>query len=214
MMTGGSRLMRWYFRDGASCWRSPDAAQRVSGAPLFPGPSYVTERYRAPERVRDIRYLPRIKDKTGDDEHSRHRQHLRERFRGRPFTGFLHAVLPRLGHDSSLRGCANGDQYFTRNTPRRVFAGLSPHSCEYRQCQARTAMRRHFGSRAAGSWARDGNLKAIFGRHTGSRVAAGRCSAIAGSLLFRMELSVRQNKSRKPKVNYGPHRLLRYFEIE
>src|ERR1700722_4257671 len=49
---------------------------------------------------------------------------------------------------------------FTRNTPRRVFAGLSPHSGEYRQSQGRTAMRRHFGSRAAGLCARDGILHA------------------------------------------------------
>jgi hypothetical protein len=182
--------MRWYFRGDALRWRSPEAAQRVSGAPPIGGPSHVAERYCVPDRVRDMRCSPRIKDQAGDDEHSRHRQHLRERFRGRPFTGFLHTVLPRLGHDSSLRENANGDQYFTRNTPRRVFAGLSPHSREYRRCQARTAMRRHFGSRAAGSWARDGNLKAIFGRHAGSQIAAGRCSAIAGSLLFRMELTV------------------------
>jgi hypothetical protein len=155
MLRGGIPRMR----------RSARAVRRQSG-----GPSNVTERHCAPERARNMRCLPRIKDQAGDDEHSRHRQHLRERFRGRPFTGFLHAVLPRPGHDSSLRENANGDQFFTRNTPRRVFAGLSPHSCEYRPCQARTSMRRHFGSRAAGSWARDGNLKAIFGRGAGSRM--------------------------------------------
>ena len=47
--------------------------------------------------------LPPVKDNAGDDEHCRHRQHLRKRFRGRPLGGFLHAVLPRPGRDSSLR---------------------------------------------------------------------------------------------------------------
>src|SRR6266849_4882205 len=46
---------------------------------------------------------PPVKDNAGDDEHCRHRQHLRKRFRGRPLGGFLHAVLPRPGRDSSLR---------------------------------------------------------------------------------------------------------------
>ena len=36
---------------------------------------------------------------AGDDEHRRHRQHLRERFRGCPFGGFLHAYLPRPGRE-------------------------------------------------------------------------------------------------------------------
>jgi len=44
-----------------------------------------------------------VKHDAGDDEHRRHRQHLRKRFRGRPFGGFLHVQLPRLGRDSSLR---------------------------------------------------------------------------------------------------------------
>jgi hypothetical protein len=136
----GSRLMRWYCRDDASGWRSPDAAQRASGALLIRGPSRITkngpgsaERYCAPHRVRDKILSSRIKDKAGDDEHSRHRQRLRERFRGCLFSGFLHSVLPRLGHSSSLRENANDVRNFTRNTPRRVFAGLSPHSGEYRR---------------------------------------------------------------------------------
>jgi hypothetical protein len=44
---------------------------------------------------------------------------------------------------------------------------------------------------AAGSWARDGNLKAIFGRDTGSRAAASGCSGNAGWLVFRMKLAVK-----------------------
>src|ERR1700712_4359712 len=47
--------------------------------------------------------LPYVEDDTGDDEHCRHRQRLRERFRGCPFGGFLHVQLPRLGHDLSSR---------------------------------------------------------------------------------------------------------------
>jgi hypothetical protein len=165
--------MRFHFRGAALPWPSPKAAQRASGAPPIGSSSDETERYCVPGRVPDMRCSPRIEDKAGDDEHCRHRQHLRERFRGRPFTGFLHAVPPRPGRDSSLRENANGDQYFTRNTPRRVFAGLSPHSREYRRSQARTSMRRHFDSRAAALCAPDENLKAIFRSDAGSRAAAG-----------------------------------------
>ena len=74
------------------------------------------------------RSSPPVEHKTGDDEHCRHRQHLRECFRGRPLCGFLHAVLPRPGRDSSLRERANDGWNSTRNTPRRVFALTSPHS--------------------------------------------------------------------------------------
>src|ERR1700688_1487662 len=74
---------------------------------------------------------PPVEYKTGDDEHCRHRQHLRERFRGRPFGGFLHADLPRLGHWTwaldlgTTHRCAKSacdGRFLTRNTPRRVFA--------------------------------------------------------------------------------------------
>jgi hypothetical protein len=61
-----------------------------------------------------------VEHDAGDDEHRRHRQHLRERFRGRPFGGFLHVYLPRLGRDSSLRAKARTTiGSVTRNTPRR-----------------------------------------------------------------------------------------------
>ena len=142
-------------------------------------------------QVLSERSSSRIKDKAGDDEHGRHRQHLRKRFRGRLFGGFLHAVLPRSGHDSSLRGSANDVRNFTRNTPRRVFAGLSPHSREYRPSQGRTAMRRHFGSHAAGLCAADGILKAISGRDAWiARRRGGRCSGVAGWIVFRIEPAI------------------------
>ena len=97
-------------------------------------------------------FSPPIEHKTGDDEHCRHRQRLRERFRGRPFGGFLHAVLPRPGHDSSPRESAcDGQIFFTRNTPRRVFALIESPLSEYRPCQGRTVMRRHFDSRVTRS---------------------------------------------------------------
>src|SRR5712672_2246307 len=41
--------------------------------------------------------LAPVEDNAGDDEHRRHRQHLRKRLRGRPFGGFLHAFS--LAHD-------------------------------------------------------------------------------------------------------------------
>ena len=144
-----------------------------------------------------MRSSSRIKDKAGDDEHGRHRQQLRKRFRGRLFGGFLHTVLPRPGHSSSLRGSANDVRNFTRNTPRRVFAGLSPHSREYRQLHGRSAMRRHLGSRAAGLCAADGILKAISGRDAGSRTPASGCSGIVGWILFAMEPALQSNEFRK-----------------
>ena len=195
--------MRWYFKGDASGWRSPDAAQRASGALLIRGPSCLTrscliangpgsaERHCVPHRVRDMRFSSPIKDKAGDDEHGRHRQRLRERFRGRLFSGFLHSVLPRPGHNSSLRESANDVRNFTRNTPRRVFAGLSPHSREYRRCQARTSMRRHFGSHAAGLCARDGILKAIFGRGVRSRTPRAVAPASSAGIRFAMEPAIR-----------------------
>ena len=61
--------------------------------------------------------LPRVEDKAGDDEHGSHRQHLRKRFRGRPFGGFLHAILPRPGHESSLPGEGLMAQMFLLGTP-------------------------------------------------------------------------------------------------
>ena len=48
-------------------------------------------------RVHQMAASPRVEDDAGDDEHGRHRQHLREHFRGRPFGGVLHADLPRPG---------------------------------------------------------------------------------------------------------------------
>ncbi len=43
-----------------------------------------------------------VEQYAGDDEHRRHRQHMRERFRGRPLGGLLHAVfLPNPGRDFS-----------------------------------------------------------------------------------------------------------------
>jgi hypothetical protein len=122
---------------------------------------------------------------------------LRKRFRGRLFGGFPHTVLPRPGNDSSLRESANDVRNFTRNTPRRVFAGLSPHSGEYRLSQGRTAMRRHFGSHAAGLCAADGILKAISGRDAKSRTPASGCPGIVGWILFAREPALQSNEFRK-----------------
>src|ERR1700744_1545552 len=38
---------------------------------------------------------PPVKDHAGNDEHRRHCQHLRKRFRGGPFGGFLHVYPPK-----------------------------------------------------------------------------------------------------------------------
>ena len=108
----------------------------------------------------DMGLSPHIKDKAGDDEHCRHRQRLRERFRGSPFGGFLHALLPRhghprlghptFGHDSSLREHAHdGQMFYSEHPTTSIRSDESPLS-EYRQSQTRTVLRRDFGSQAAG----------------------------------------------------------------
>jgi len=69
-----------------------------------------------------------MKDKAGDDEHRRHRQHLRDCFRGCPPGRFMHAFLPRPGHDSSLRERADDGHFFYSERPTSAFATKSPHS--------------------------------------------------------------------------------------
>src|ERR1700730_1149203 len=62
---------------------------------------------------------PSIEQYAGDDEHRRHRQHMCERFRGRPLGGFLHAgFLPKPGRDSSWREDALRSSEFLLGTPR------------------------------------------------------------------------------------------------
>ena len=48
----------------------------------------------------------RIEKDAGDDEQCRHRQHVRECFRGRPLGGFLHAGLS-LNLGATSRGAAD-----------------------------------------------------------------------------------------------------------
>src|SRR5258708_31196871 len=73
--------------------------------------------------------LPHIKHKAGDDEHRRHRQRLRKHFRGRPLGGFLHAVLPRLGRESSLPAKACDSIYlYSEHPTTSIRFDLSPHS--------------------------------------------------------------------------------------
>src|ERR1700733_8522144 len=75
------------------------------------------------------RLLSPIKNDAGDDEHCRPRQHLRERFRGSPFGGFLHAIFSLdLGMTHRCAKALTTARLSTRNTPRRVFALTSPHS--------------------------------------------------------------------------------------
>jgi hypothetical protein len=78
-------------------------------------------------------------------------------------------------------------------------------------------MRRHFVSRAAGLCAQDGFLKAIFRRDVwighSSRllILRRRLDTFVGGSCY----SIRQiEQFEKPKVDDGPYRLLRYFEIE
>ena len=123
-----------------------------------------------------------VEDKAGDDEHRRHRQRLRERFRGRPFCGFLHANLPRLGHDSSLARARlrRSDDYSENPTTNIRFRFESPLS-EHRRHQVRPVMRRHFGSVAAGLCAWEGIFKAHFWRAGRSRIVPPVAGAWAAS---------------------------------
>src|SRR5438132_13880883 len=109
---------------------------------------------------------PHIEHAAGDDEHRRHRQHLRERFRGRPFGGFLHVYLPRLGRDSSWRAKARSDDRigYSEHPATTVRPLMSPHSGEYRQSHGRTVLRREFGSRVAVFCARRGTFGLEFAR--------------------------------------------------
>ena len=102
--------------------------------------------------------LPPVEDHTGDDEHCRHRQHLRERLRGRPFGGFLHSFSLDSGTSHRCPQRLDGSVIFTRNTPRRVFASIESPLSEYRPCQNRPAIRRQFGPRAAGLCTREGDF--------------------------------------------------------
>ena len=73
--------------------------------------------------------LARVEDNAGDDEHSRHRQHLRKRFRGRPFGGFLHGNSLDLGKTHRCMTSTLDGLWFLLGTPRDEYSlGLSPHS--------------------------------------------------------------------------------------
>src|SRR6266568_1712041 len=75
--------------------------------------------------------------------------------------------------------------WFTRNTPRRVFALIESPLSEHRPCQGRIVMRRHFDSRVT--------------RLVNITVSNG------NGYLIRQ----RATKSKTPGVNHGPYRLLR-----
>jgi hypothetical protein len=142
---------------------------------------------------------PEIEDEAGDDEHSRHRQRLRKHLRGRPLGGFLHAFSlahdpPKcerfggscvvnnareraLGRDSSWPAKARRPICFYSGHPTTSIRFDESPLSEYRLFQGRTAMRRHFGSHAAGLCAWDGIFKAIFRREglNGTRQLLIRC---------------------------------------
>src|ERR1700720_4045284 len=71
--------------------------------------------------------------------------------------------LPRLGRDSSLPAKARRSVFYSEHPTTSIRFDESPLS-EYRLCQGRTAMRRHFGSPAAGLCAWDEIFEAIFRR--------------------------------------------------
>src|SRR3954466_8950334 len=88
-----------------------------------------------------------VKHDAGDDEHRRHRQHLRKRFRGRPLGGLLHTCLPRLSGVSHRRPrrLDGSVDFYSEHPATSIRFDESPLS-EYRPCQGRTVLRRHFDS--------------------------------------------------------------------
>src|SRR5215212_4360428 len=87
--------------------------------------------------MRQLTASPPVKHDTGDHEHSRQRQRLREHFRGSPLAGFLHALSPGFGHDSSLRESACDGQIFTRKHPATSIRFDESPLSEYRPLQDR-----------------------------------------------------------------------------
>jgi hypothetical protein len=77
------------------------------------------------------------------------RHHPRKRLRCRPFGGFLHAILPRPGHESSSPAKASIAQMFLLGTPLDDIRFDDSPVTEYRQCENRLAIRREFGSEVA-----------------------------------------------------------------
>ena len=92
---------------------------------------------------------PCVEYETGDNEHCSHRQHLRKRLRGQPLGGFLHAILPRPGRESSLPGEGLDGSIFLLGTPLDDIRFDDSPVSEYRQCQNRLAIRREFGLEVA-----------------------------------------------------------------
>ena len=90
------------------------------------------------QNTRERRPSPGIKDDARDNEHRCHRHHLRhhprKRLRCRPFGGFLHAILPRPGHESSLPAKASIAQMFLLGTPLDDIRLDDSPVTEYRQC--------------------------------------------------------------------------------
>src|SRR3984957_14181890 len=82
-----------------------------------------------------------------------------------------------IGHDSSWPAKARRPVCLYWEHPTTSIRFDESPLSEYRLCQGRTAMRRHFGSRAAVLCARDGILKAIFRREglNGTRQLLIRC---------------------------------------
>ena len=84
-------------------------------------------------RACDPRRSSPMKHKAGDDEHRRHRQHLRKCFRGRPLGGFLHTglprCLPRLGHaHRCAESACDGHMFYSEHPATNFALDVSPHS--------------------------------------------------------------------------------------
>jgi hypothetical protein len=153
-----------------------------------------------------------VENDAGDDEHRRHRQHLRKRFRGRPFAGFLHVYLPKLGHDSTLRQKRERRSRDLLGTPHDEYSLNESPLGEYRLCQGRTAMRRHFDSSVAFSsevatGSREENASKQQSRvRSDQNLALDCCSRVSRRIGFELISAAKtNNKFWKTKVNHGPY---------
>ena len=73
--------------------------------------------------------LTPVEQDAGDDEHRRHRQHMRERSRGRPLGGFLHAFFSLdLGVTHRCAVKRKDGQLFYSEHPTCDFAAMCPHA--------------------------------------------------------------------------------------
>src|SRR6266702_1643953 len=185
---GGARLT--YSNRPTPCHITP-GVMLTDSPPCRRGSSSALSRSK---RSRSAIPLPRVEDEAGDDDHGRHLQRLRERFRGRLFGGFLHAEnsLDLVMSHRCLRR-PDGSIVVTRNTPRRVSAMMSPHSAnidsaKIEQQYGGNLTRTCRDLRTFPPMKRQTDAGAAAQRHDGLLDGAGGCCPVWRPIVFSMNL--------------------------